>query len=363
MQIEVTRQLSDFDLQIKATLSSAGICAIFGRSGSGKTSLINTIAGIDQPDSGHISHDQDCFYDSERKINLPVHQRNIGYVFQQARLFPHYKVAANLKYGYQNKLDPDGEFFQQIIELLDISHLLTRYPNELSGGEQQRVAIGRALLRKPQLLLMDEPLAALDLPRKQELLPYLDKLNKVLKLPILYVTHSLDEVLFLADEILLIDQGKKLLHADVETVWNHPLMQPWLNQDKHSAILHASVAQQHSSYELTALALSPEHQLWVRKIDQPIGNPLRVRIYAKDVSITLTKLPAQQSSIRNVFQASIVQISIEQQNVRLKLSIADNILWADITLWAFEDLKLAVNQQVFAQIKGVSINNNDWASI
>lgn len=363
MQIDVTRRLNDFSLQVNATLSTAGICAIFGRSGSGKTSLINTIAGIDTPDSGLISFDDECFYDSARNINRAVHQRNIGYVFQQARLFPHYKVDTNLKYGYQAKLDPHEEFFKQVINLLDLGSLLKRYPNELSGGEQQRVAIGRALLRKPKLLLMDEPLAALDLPRKQELLPYLAKLNRLLKLPILYVTHSLDEVLYLADEILLLDRGKKRLHADVETVWNHPLMEPWLNTDQHSAILHATLAEQHSKYSLSALALSSEHKLWVRRIEQPINSPLRLRIYAKDISITLTKLPAKQSSIRNIFKTTIEEVNIEQQNVRLKLSLADNILWADITLWALEDLELTVNQQVYAQIKGVSINNTDWASI
>jgi molybdate transport system ATP-binding protein len=361
--IDITRQLNDFTLQVNAQLSTQGICAIFGRSGSGKTSLINTIAGIDKPDSGKISNADERFFDSDEGINVAVHLRQIGYVFQQARLFPHYSVDANLKYGYQPKDDPDSHFFKQVLELLDITSLLKRYPNELSGGEQQRVAIGRALLRKPKLLLMDEPLASLDLPRKQELLPYLAKLNKVLKLPILYVTHSLDEVLYLADEILLIDKGKALLHDDVETVWNHPLMQPWLNQDRQSAILHASVKEHHAKYELTALALSPEHFLWVRKIDQPLQSAIRVRIYAKDVSITLSRLPAEQSSIRNVFSTTIEEIQIDSQNVRLKLSLADNILWADITPWALDDLKLCVNQQVFAQIKGVSINQSDWANI
>ncbi len=363
MLIDVTRQLNDFTLQIKAQLSTQGICAVFGRSGSGKTSLINMIAGIDKPDSGQISNPQECFFDSQKGINTAVHLRQIGYVFQQARLFPHYSVDANLRYGYHAKDDPDNSFFQQVLQLLDIASLLKRYPNELSGGEQQRVAIGRALLRKPKLLLMDEPLASLDLPRKQELLPYLAKLNKALKLPILYVTHSLDEVLYLADEILLIDKGKMLLHDDVETVWNHPLMQPWLNQDRQSAILHADITQHHSKYALTALALSKEHTLWVRKIEQPINSALRVRIYAKDVSITLSKLPTEQSSIRNVFLTKIEEIQIEQQNVRLKLALADNILWADITLWALDDLQLTLNQQVYAQIKGVSVNNSDWASI
>jgi molybdate transport system ATP-binding protein len=362
VKIQLNRQLNDFEFKIDTLLTDSGICAIFGRSGAGKTTLINLIAGIDTPSTGHISTANSCFYDSDKNINLATHQREIGYVFQQARLFPHYSVQKNLTYGYQKKQDPNTQFFQQVIALLDIQHLLNRYPKDLSGGEMQRVAIGRALLRKPKLLLMDEPLASLDIPRKLELLPYLEKLNKVLKLPILYVTHSLDEVLFLADQILLIEKGQLILQGDIEAVWNNPLMQPWLNQNNHCAIMHTKVTKQHASYPLTALDLGGQ-TLWIKQISQEISSKVRVRIFAKDVSLTQLKIPAKDTSIRNILDTKVIDIIVDKNDVRIKLQLADNILWADITLWALDDLQLEIGQQIFAQIKGVSINHTDLANI
>jgi len=362
VNIDIKASHHNFTLMLKATLTDTGICAIFGRSGSGKTTLVNLIAGLKTPDSGLIGSPQQCFYDSENKINTPVHQREIGYVFQQARLFPHLSIKANLQYGYHPKQDPQATFWQQIIKLLDIDDLLDRYPSSLSGGEKQRVAIGRALLRKPKLLIMDEPLSSLDQPRKRELLPYLEKLNKVLKLPILYVTHSLDEVLYLADEILLIEAGKMVMHADVETVWNHPTMHAWHSTDNPCALLHATVIKQHAKYPLTALDLGNDHTLWVKKIEPEKGTQVRLRIYAKDVSVTLLKTPKNVTSIRNIFCATLQNIDIKGDSASIKLSLGDNTIWADITLWALDELNLQVNQSVYAQIKGVSVNNKDWAT-
>jgi len=361
MKIKLSKQLAQYKLEIDTQISATGICVVFGRSGAGKTSMINMLAGIDTPDSGSFSIAGRCFYHSQQGINLAVHRREIGYVFQQARLFPHLNIEANLKYGYSAKQDPDSDFYQNIIQLLQLQNLLKRYPTDLSGGEMQRVAIGRALLRKPKLLLMDEPLSSLDLPRKLELIPYLAKLNQQLQLPILYVTHSLDEVLFLADEMLLLDQGKIVLQGDVETVWNNQKMQPWLQQNQLSAIVHGSICAQHQDYPLTALDLGAQQQLWVNKIDKTLGTNVRIRIYAKDVSLTLTRANTAETSIRNIFACSIADIIKSEQNVKVKLALADNFLWADITLWAFDELQLQLHQQLYAQIKGVSINNTDCA--
>ena len=361
MKIKLSKQLAQYKLEIDTQISATGICVIFGRSGAGKTSLINMLAGIDTPDSGSFSIAGRYFYHSQQGINLAVHRREIGYVFQQARLFPHLNIEANLKYGYSAKQDPDAVFFQKIIQLLQLQDLFKRYPTDLSGGEMQRVAIGRALLRKPKLLLMDEPLSSLDLPRKLELLPYLAKLNKQLQLPILYVTHSLDEVLFLADEMLLLDQGKILLQGDVETVWNDQKMQPWLQQNQLSTIVHGHICAQHPDYPLTSLDLGAQQQLWVNKIDSGLGTEVRIRIYAKDVSLTLNRASSSETSIRNIFCCTIAAIVKSEQNVKVKLALADNFLWADITLWAFDQLQLQLHQQLYAQIKGVSINNTDWA--
>ena len=362
MKIKLSAKLNNFELSIDTCVNDTGICVIFGRSGSGKTTLINLIAGLIPSSNGHLSYADQCFYDSDKKINIPVHKRDIGYVFQQARLFPHLNVAANLQYGYLKKHDSDGRFFQQIIQLLQIEPLLHRYPSSLSGGEQQRVSIGRALLRKPKLLLMDEPLASLDQPRKRELLPYLEKLNKILKLPIIYVTHSLDEVLYLGDEMLLLEQGKLILQGDVEFVWNHPKMRPWLSTDNQCALLHASVFEQHPKYALSGLDLGDEQILWVKKINQPLAAKVRLRIYARDISLTLTKASQSETSIRNIFLVTIMQINLQDDSASIKLALGSNMLWADITLWALEALQLRVEQQLYAQIKGVSINPYDWAN-
>ncbi|MEM5529528.1 molybdenum ABC transporter ATP-binding protein ModC [Gammaproteobacteria bacterium AS21] len=378
MKIKLAKRLSQFNLEVDLEISNSGICVIFGRSGSGKTSLINMIAGIDTPDSGHISINDQVFYDADKNINTVTHQRNIGYVFQQSRLFPHLNVQQNLRYGYHSKDDAQGSFYQRIIELLNLSTLLTAYPDALSGGEMQRVAIGRALLCRPKLLLMDEPLAALDLPLKRELLPYLENLNSVLSLPILYVTHSLDEVLFLADEMLLIERGQCILQGSVEQVWNHPKMMPWLNNGNHCAIINTQLIKQHGQYPLSALAINATKLLWVKEIKQPLNTAVRIRIYAKDVSITTSASEPSQTSIRNILQSRVSDIQIEEQIVKVKLALTDtgtnkedtkdktiaeaiNTLWAEITVWALDDLQLAIGDTVFAQIKGVSISQDDWA--
>ncbi len=362
MHLKITKTLNQYTFSLDTQISDTGISVIFGRSGSGKTTLINMIAGISQPDAGFIKTSAGCFFDSALAINLPVHKRGVGYVFQQSRLFPHFSVLKNLKYGYASHLDPNREFFQQIVQLLDIQNLLKLYPNQLSGGEMQRVAIGRALLCRPKILLMDEPLASLDLPRKRELLPYLAKLNKELKLPIIYVTHSLDEVLFLADEILLLEQGKLVLQGELEAVWNDKLILPWLNNNQPSAILHSQITAHHPRYSLTALAVNEQQVFWVNKLNLPLGESIRIRVFAKDISLTLRKAPSCETSIRNIFKVTIIDIIKEPLNVRVKLAIGDNILWAEITLWAFEDLKLALNQVVYAQVKSISVNNRDWAT-
>lgn len=363
MKIQLEKQRNDFHFQLQCQIPDQGITAIFGRSGAGKTSLINMIAGIEQPDKGRIEIHNQLFLDSAKNINIPVHQRQIAYVFQQSRLFPHYRVLGNLKYGYNKQADPKSELFQQVVNLLDIEHLLKRYPVDLSGGEAQRVAIGRALLSRPSLLIMDEPLASLDIPRKRELLHYLTRLNKSLKLPILYVTHSLDEVLSLADHILLLENGKLVQQGDVETVWNSDKMQPWLGKAEHSAILHTKIKQQHPQYNLTGLELDENTLLWAPRIDLADGSDIRLRIFAKDVSLTKHASTAKESSIRNIFAVSVVDMLSHGEGIQIKLSLGSNLLWADITQWAMDDLAITKGQILYAQVKGVSVNQNDWANL
>ncbi len=214
-------------------------------------------------------------------------------MFQDARLFPHYKVRGNLRYGMAKSMVNQ---FDKLVALLGIEPLLDRLPGSLSGGEKQRVAIGRALLTAPELLLLDEPLASLDIPRKRELLPYLQRLTREINIPMLYVSHSLDEILHLADRVMVLENGQVKAFGALEEVWGSSVMNPWLPKEQQSSILKVTVLEHHPHYAMTALALGDQH-LWVNKLDEPLQAALRIRIQASDVSLVLQ--PPQQTSIRN----------------------------------------------------------------
>lgn len=224
LKINLRKQLDDFLLTANLNIPTQGITGIFGLSGSGKSSLINLVAGLIKPDQGSIHLNGRILVDTEKSIYLPPNSRNLGYVFQDARLFPHYSVKGNLLYGAK-KINVTQ--FEQIVALLGLEHLLRRYPISLSGGEKQRVAIGRALLMEPEMLLMDEPLSALDLPRKRELLDYLDKLSQDIQIPILYVTHSLEELERLAERVILMEQGSIAVYDDTQVVLQSAAFQVW----------------------------------------------------------------------------------------------------------------------------------------
>ncbi|MGC6386181.1 molybdenum ABC transporter ATP-binding protein ModC [Ewingella sp. S1.OA.A_B6] len=350
LKLDFSQQLGDLTLEVTQNLPAQGITAIFGLSGAGKTSLINAIGGLTRPDCGRISLNERVLSDTDKGIFLPPEKRRIGYVFQDARLFPHYRVQGNLQYGMAASM---RDQFDNIVALLGIGPLLSRFPLTLSGGEKQRVAIGRALLTAPELLLMDEPLAALDLPRKRELMPYLEKLAKEVSIPILYVTHSLDEILRLADKVLVLDNGKVLAMGDLETVWASNIMRPWLPREEQSSVLNVSVLEHHPRYEMTALAIG-DQRLWIAKVDAPEGTPMRVRVNAADVSLVLQPT-ANNSSIRNVLPAKVLECLDIGTQVEVKLAMADHILWARITPWARDELMVRPGQWLYAQIKSVSL--------
>ncbi|OSM95066.1 molybdenum ABC transporter ATP-binding protein ModC [Lonsdalea populi] len=349
LQLDFSQQLGDLSLSVTSALPASGISAIFGVSGAGKTSLINAIAGLTRPDRGRIQLNDRVLTDIERRISLPPEQRHIGYVFQDARLFPHYRVAGNLRYGMVPAMR--GQF-DDIVQLLGIEHLLKRYPLTLSGGEKQRVSIGRALLTAPDLLLMDEPLASLDAPRKRELLPYLERLGREVKTPILYVSHSLEEIWRLADRVLVLDQGEVKTQGELETVWASSALRPWLPREEQSTILKTNVLQHHPRYPMTALMLGDQH-LWVQKIDAPLYSVQRIRINAADVSLTLEQPTG--TSIRNVLAARVTECLEVGDQVEVKLRVGGQALWAKITPWARDELGLCPDQRLFAQIKSVSI--------
>lgn len=223
LEIAVTKRLGSFQVETSFHSEEAGVTALFGRSGAGKTTVINMVAGLLRPDSGRIRVNGRVLFDSEKGMDVPPEKRRFGYIFQEGRLFPHLSVKSNLTYGM--KLAPSDRrylSFDQVVELLGIEHLLTRRPGSLSGGEKQRVAIGRALLTSPCLMLMDEPLASLDAARRNEVLPFIAKLSRELSIPILYVSHSVDEVRTLADRIVLIDGGKTAATGTLEELSGRP---------------------------------------------------------------------------------------------------------------------------------------------
>ncbi|MDR0218505.1 MAG: molybdenum ABC transporter ATP-binding protein ModC [Enterobacteriaceae bacterium] len=339
-------------MQIDTELPTESITAIFGLSGAGKTSLINAIAGLSRPQKGRIALNERVLVDIEHNIFLPPEKRRMGYVFQDARLFPHYRVKGNLQYGMSPEMKPQ---FDKIVSMLGIEHLLARLPMTLSGGEKQRVAIGRALLTGPELLLMDEPMASLDLPRKRELLPYLEKLSGDIKIPILYVSHSLDEIIRLADNVIVMEKGKIRASGSLEEVWSNSIFRPWLQKESLSSILTATVMEHHQRYHMTAVAVA-DKALWLPKIDAVVGTDLRIHIDASDVS--LVSEPPKSSSIRNTLQVKVIEFFEERGQVDVKLALGGNELWARITPWAREILNLRTGQWLYAQIKSIALNRH-----
>lgn len=349
LQISVQQQLGEFNLAVEMT-TNQGVTAIFGKSGAGKSSLINLIAGLSTPNQGKIVLNQRVLFDSENHINLPPEKRRVGYVFQEPRLFPHYRVEANLNYG--NKRSNSAKF-SYITQLLGIEHLLHRYPNSLSGGEKQRVAIGRALLSEPDILLMDEPLSALDLPRKKELLDYLSQLAETLAIPILYVSHSLEEVVRLADQLLLLENGKVAAFDRVQTVWNSPAFQAWQPDSQQVSLLELPIVDEQPDYQMLALGLGNQ-QIWVSQ--QPryqLGDRLRITIASRDVSLTHNK--PEQTSIRNILLGEIANIHLKTERVDVEVKVADHAIWATISRWSFDELQLTQGQHIYLQIKSISI--------
>lgn len=349
LHIDVKKQLGTLPLEAHLDIPSQGVTALFGLSGSGKSSLINLVSGLINPDEGVIALNDRELFNSTENVCVPINQRNIGYVFQDARLFPHYTVNGNLRYGMKNTSKDE---FNYIVELLGIGHLLKRYPITLSGGEKQRVAIGRALLTDPEILLMDEPLSALDLPRKRELMNYLERLSKEINIPILYVTHSLDELLRLAERVVLLTNGKVEAYDVLESIWESPLFLPWKQENEQSAVLSLPVFMHNPSYKMTALSIGDQN-IWINQVEAQINEKVRICIHSSDVSISLNKV--EKSSIRNTLYGRIVKILELENRVDLKLDIGGKHLWASISKWSFHDLALQLGQLVYAQIKAISV--------
>ncbi|GEM76392.1 molybdenum ABC transporter ATP-binding protein ModC [Vibrio sagamiensis] len=363
IKIRFKQSFSDAVFDIDLTLPRQGISALFGRSGAGKTTIINVISGLMTPSEGQVSIGEHILFDSQQGINLPIHKRNIGYVFQDSRLFPHYSVRGNLLYGM---IKEDKQYFDTIVKLLAIDSLLNRFPISLSGGEKQRVAIARALLSKPDLLLMDEPLASLDLPRKREILPFLEELSHTVNIPIVYVSHSLQEIARLSNHLSILDHGRITTSGPLEKVWSSKEMLPWQSFNEHSNFFQGKVIEQNDTYAMTKVEFGPEVFLWVQRIEAKLGSFIRLQVRSSDVSISLEKPGA--TSIRNVLLGEVTSIvgagcSKESHSVTVLLELAHSCyMSANLTKWAVADLNLQVGNKVYVQVKGVAINLQDSRS-
>jgi molybdate transport system ATP-binding protein len=343
-----------FRLEV-AFRAEAPIVGLFGRSGSGKTSLVNTFAGIARPERGRIVVNETTLFDSERGIDLPPERRRLGYVFQDDLLFPHLDVESNLLYGFRRAPDTERVIEpRHVIELLGLGPLLRRLPHALSGGEKQRVAIGRALLAQPRLLLMDEPLASLDMPRRDEVLRYIELLRDDLSIPIVYVSHSVAEITRLADTVVLLSAGKAIAVGDVEDVMSRGDLRPQTGRYEAGAVLDTTVAAHDTEYELTTLRFAGG-ELVVPSVEGLVGERVRVRIRARDVSLALVR--PEQLSIVNVLNASVVALSDEEGPiVDVQLKVGEAPLLARITRRSRDQMRLAAGQRVYALVKAVSFD-------
>ncbi|QZI73198.1 molybdenum ABC transporter ATP-binding protein [Pseudomonas protegens] len=358
MSIHVKLNLNyhDFALDLDLQLPGRGVTALYGHSGSGKTTCLRCIAGLEKAGRGRIQINDEIWQDSQRKLFVPPHKRSLGYVFQEASLFPHLSVQANLEFGLrriprqQRRVD-----MNQATELLGIGHLLQRHPQNLSGGERQRIGIARALLTSPRLLLMDEPLAALDSKRKGEILPYLERLHDELDIPVLYVSHSQDEVARLADHIVLLSDGRALASGPIgQTLARLDL--PLALGDDAGVVVEGQVSDYDPTYQLLTLQL-PNSQLQVRVAHQPLalGKSLRFKVQARDVSLSLQA--SEHSSILNRLPVTVSD-EIPADNaahVLVRLDAAGTPLLARITRYSRDQLDLHPGQQLWAQIKAVAV--------
>ena len=350
IECKIKIQLESFMLDANFSIPDRGITVVFGPSGSGKTTLLRAIAGLEKSDKGFLKIGDSVWQKGEDF--LATHKRQIGYVFQDAALFDHLDVKGNLNFVIKRAIGLKEDFIESIHNLLEIKTLLNRKTTQLSGGERQRVAIARALLTNPKILLLDEPLSALDLKRKNEILPYLDSIHNDLEIPILYVTHSQDEMSRLADHLLLIEDGNIVGSGPVNDMLTRFDM-PLSHGGDAVSIIEAEVLKRDSEFNLMHLEFLGG-QFIVPDNGFPVQTKVRIRVIARDVSLTKSK--QVDTSILNIFPAMVQEIVNEgEAQVMVRLQIKDTILLACITRKSSYKLRLEKGSEVFVQVKSVAI--------
>lgn len=353
--MNVEKKLGDVLIKCDFKLDSNGITAVYGASGAGKTSIVNMMAGLISPDSGIISFRDKEFFNHEKKINIPADKRFIGYVFQDSRLFPNMSVKDNLLYGSKRKSSYSLSCnLEQVCELLGINHLLERYPQKLSGGEKQRVAIGRALLSNPEMLLMDEPLASLDSLRAKELMSYINIIRNNYNIPILYVSHSIDEIMQLADNAIYMEHGALKYYGKAVEV---------LNKTSHTNSENASfntifegVVKEYDKQSSSAVILFGAGIVESACEDVEIGKKVRFSINVDDVVLSIDY--PKNISIRNIYNGVVSNIVKNKNNLYdIEINIGESI-WARISSGAFKDLNIACGKNIYVMFKSAAVTDS-----
>ena len=353
LTIDIERELGAFRLRV-AFDAGEGITALFGRSGSGKTSVVNAIAGLLRPDRGRIVLGGEPLFDSGTAVDVPTPKRRIGYVFQEGRLFPHLSVAQNLRYSGLFSRGAPASQFAHVVDLLGLRDLLERRPGNLSGGEKQRVAIGRALLSSPRLLLLDEPLASLDAHRRNEVMQYIELLRDEIRIPVVYVSHSVEEVVRLADTVVLLSAGSVAAAGAAEEIMGRPDLRAATGTFEGGAVIDAKVVDQQMQYDIATLAFDGG-TLSATGVDALIGEPVRVRIRARDVSIALER--PRRISIQNILEGRVAEVRTGPLGVvDVAIAVGTSILRSRITRRAADELGLAPGREVYALVKAVSLD-------
>ncbi|HEX2492603.1 MAG TPA: molybdenum ABC transporter ATP-binding protein [Steroidobacter sp.] len=360
-RIHALKRLQDFTLDVAIEVGARGVVALFGRSGCGKTTLVNVIAGLLPADEAHIEIDEVVLEDTRARKRTPAERRRIGYVFQDARLFPHFDVLGNLRYGARRFREGRARIsVDHVVDLLGLAPLLGRRVRQLSGGERQRVALGRALLSQPRLLLLDEPLAALDAARREEVLPYLEKLRDEFAIPMIYVSHQFDEVLRLGTHVVLLDRGRVLAQGPLDVVSLHPELRAIVGPESVGAVLQGFIEAADDQTGLAALRMGA-NVLHVALRGARRGSSVRVQLLARDV-ILATSRP-EGLSVRNVLTGTVARITEDDRDTDLVyVDIGGALVLARVTRAATTMLSLRPGAAVWVLVKAVSIRGHAFVA-
>lgn len=361
LSVALRKRREGFSLDVAFDAPTPGVVALFGRSGCGKSTTVNLIAGLLEPDEGHARLDNLTLFDTRAGSRIPAERRRIGYVFQDARLFPHFSVAGNLRYGQKRARGIEQRIgFDQVVELLGLAPLLERRPHQLSGGERQRVALGRALLSQPRLLLLDEPLASLDVARRDEVLPYLEALRDQLSLPMIYVSHQFDEVLRLATHVVLLEAGRLVAQGSLEEVSLRPELRAIVGPDAVGAVVDGTVTNVDTTRGLAEIQIG-RGTLHVGAREARIGAKVRVQFLARD--IILATQPPDSISVRSSMEGVIEAIADDEADTKLvRVDIGGPVVLARVTSAAVDALHLQPGSRVWVLVKAVSMRGHTFTA-